>query len=76
MKGKNILIAKTLKKIEDLLPSTSFYRIHRSHIVNLKHVKMVRHEKGGIIVTSDNYNMPISRNRKSMFWDKIQSDFT
>lgn len=72
-KEKNILIAKTLKKIEALLPSASFYRTHRSHIVNLKHIKMVKHEKGGTIVTSDDFNTPISRNRKSFYLDKIQS---
>lgn len=72
MKGKSILIAKTLGKIEALLPSAFFYRTHRSHIVNLKHIKMVRHEKGGTIVTSDDFNTPISRNRKNFFWDKIQ----
>lgn len=73
MGKKSILIAKTLKKVEALLPPISFYRSHRSHLINLSHVKMVRHEKGGTIVTSDDCSIPISRNRKSFFWNQIQS---
>lgn len=73
LKEKTILIAKTLKKVEDLLPPGSFYRVHRSHVVNLDHVKMIRFEKGGIVITSDNYNLPIARNRKASFINKIQS---
>lgn len=71
--NKTLLIAKTLKKVEALLPSSIFFRSHRSHIVNLKHVKMIRHEKGGTIVTSDDHSIPVSRSRKSCFVDQIQS---
>lgn len=76
MEGRNILIAKTLKKIEALLPSSNFYRTHRSHIANIQHIKMIKHEKGGMIVTSDDFNMPISRNRKRFILDKVQSSMT
>jgi two-component system LytT family response regulator len=35
---EKILVSKTLKWIEDLLPETTFFRIHKSILINLNHV--------------------------------------
>lgn len=37
--GKCRMVTKTLKDFEDSLPEQSFFRVHKSHIVNLKYVK-------------------------------------
>ena len=41
-KDKVIVCLSTMKSIEDSLPAPSFLRIHRSYIVNLSRVEMVR----------------------------------
>ena len=40
LNGKKIITSKLLKLIEELLPSQTFYRIHKSYIVNayLSHI--------------------------------------
>ncbi|MEO1516863.1 MAG: LytTR family DNA-binding domain-containing protein [Bacteroidota bacterium] len=64
LRGEQIVIAKTIKEYEDLLPPNLFYRIHRSHIVHLHHVKGIMKEEGGYLLTVDDARLPISRRKK------------
>ena len=36
--GKRILVSRTLKQYEDALEGTGFLRVHKSFLVNLKHI--------------------------------------
>ena len=52
-------------QVEENLKDTSIIRCHRSYLVNLNHVKMLRHSKGkAVIILSDNTGteIPVSRN--------------
>jgi two-component system LytT family response regulator len=67
--GKTGLNPKTLKEYENMLCENGghFMRINNSHIVNLKHISKFIKEDGGIIVTKDNANLPLSKNKKDDF---------
>ena len=41
-KGKIISAQKSLKEWEEILPSSIFYRTHRSYIVNINHIKEIQ----------------------------------
>ena len=47
---KKILVRNTLKNIADSLSSTHIQRCHRSYVVNLELVKVMRREKEGVFV--------------------------
>lgn len=47
---KKILVRNTLKNIADSLASTHIQRCHRSYVVNLELVKVMRREKEGVFV--------------------------
>ncbi|MBQ7072182.1 MAG: LytTR family transcriptional regulator [Bacteroidales bacterium] len=52
-------------QVEEALKGTSIMRCHRSYLVNLNHVKMLKHSSGkAVIVLSDNTGtqIPVSRN--------------
>lgn len=66
-----VMVARTLKEFEDILPQDNFSRIHQSHIVNLDHVKKVIKEDGGYALTSDNVKLPISRRKKEVFIEAL-----
>lgn len=51
--GDSFLITKTLKSIEELLPSSSFFRIHKSILLNINYVKSFS-RKDGFVVTLEN----------------------
>ena len=61
-----ILISKTLKQHEEILSEYNFIRTHKSHLINIKHIKSYL-KSDGIIIMSDGSNIPVSRRKK----DKI-----
>lgn len=69
--GRKILVSKTLKTFEELLPEVAFMRVHKSHIINLNEV--IRYSRGntGIIEMSDGAEIDISRNKKQAFLTRM-----
>jgi len=62
-------VSRTLKEFEQQLcvSGSHFMRIHQSHIVNLKYTTKYIKEDGGMVVTKDNYQIPLSKNKKEDF---------
>ncbi len=61
-----ILISKPIKEIESLLNPTSFFRSHRSHIVNIAYIQSFSKENYEIAMV-DNSKIPLSRRRYDAF---------
>lgn len=58
-----LLALQTMGFMESMLPTTSFIRIHRSHIVNLDHVK----EVDGNTVVLDRHQLMVSKRMRESF---------
>ncbi len=71
--GSNILVCKKLKYFEELLDTTDyFYRVHRSHLVNIQYInKYSRHES--MITLDNNQNIKVARDKKVQFEEKLKS---
>lgn len=52
------LIRKSLKSIEDIYADYPLVRCHRSYIVNIENVKIIKKMKDGFIIDFDNTNLP------------------
>lgn len=74
--GKRIVVSKPLKSFEKLLTEQmSFFRIHRSYLVNLKGIKQFIKSDGGTAIMENETQVPIARDRKDSFikaWEKIR----
>lgn len=60
----NILVTKTLKEYDELLTSYGFIRIHKSHLVNLRHIRKYIKGEGGWVIMSDDSKIEVSRRKK------------
>jgi two-component system LytT family response regulator len=56
---------ETLNYFEKALPATDFIRIHRSHIVNMKHIKQIEQygKESYVVVLSNGKQVNISKSR-------------
>jgi two-component system LytT family response regulator len=64
---KRILSSYTLKQYDEILTTQSFFRAHRSFLINLTHVKMYRRGDGGEIIMSNGDEIELSRTHKDEF---------
>ena len=65
--NKFTLTLISLIKLENLLSSKGFSRIHRSYIINIKHVKSIQKNK---VLISDK-RIPMSESYKNAFFERI-----
>ncbi len=66
--GKERLVSRNLKEIQTSLENESFYRTHKSHLINLEHIKKYSPLKdGGTIEMADGAKIEIARTNKAEF---------
>jgi len=63
---QKILVAKTLKYMEELLPKKDFIRIHQSYIVNKNHIRAYSRLDGGYITLSNGDTARVAKNKKNL----------
>jgi len=61
---KMVLASRTLGEFEELLQTSGFIRIHKSHLINSLHLKKYIRGEGGQVVMSDNSMLPVARRKK------------
>jgi two-component system LytT family response regulator len=66
-----VIVSKSLGEFEDILEGNSFFRSHKSHLVNLKHINRILKHKN-LIIMDDETHAIISRRRKQEFLDVFQ----
>lgn len=70
--GRKLLVIKTLKEYEELLNDCDFIRIHKSHLINLHHVKNYTRGEGGTVTMSDGTTIDVSRRKKEEFLQRLE----
>lgn len=62
--GRKLLISKSLNSIEDMLPVGTFFRIHKSYLVNLEYVKTFSRTDGFHVVLDNGNRLTVAIRRK------------
>lgn len=71
--GKNIMVSKPIFEYEELLAGYDFIRCHQSHLVNKKFIKSLLKEDSGYLLLADNTRIPISRSKKEMVLNALNT---
>ena len=75
IEGRNIpvIVSKTLKECEDLLSSNIFFRVHKSYLINMNHLKKYIKGKDGQVLMSNDKTLDVSRNYKDAFLERLKN---
>ena len=69
--GQKVILSKSLKELEDVLPREAFFRIHHSHLINLTHIKRYVRGAGGEVIMNNNCSLPVARSKKEAFMEVL-----
>ncbi len=69
--NQKLLVAKTLKEFEEMLCGYNFFRVHNSHLINLRCIKSYHKGKGGSVVLTDGSEVEVSTRRKEHFLNQL-----
>ncbi len=64
LNGEQIIVSKNLKEYDDLLSDSGFFRVHRSNLINLKHITRFEKNDGGCVVMTNGDKIPASARGK------------
>ena len=65
--GKMLLVSRKLVKLEELLKEYRFFRVHKSHLINLNHLVKYSKGRGGEVEMTDGSFIEVSRRKKAEF---------
>jgi two-component system LytT family response regulator len=71
--GKSLLVSRTLKEFEENLPKDKFFRIHKSHLINLSFIKDYSRLGGFYITMKDGSKIEVSRRKAPDFIKKMKT---
>ncbi len=65
-------VTSLLKQMETTLEPFGFFRIHHKYMVNLKKLDKYERGDGGNVILSNRVNLPVSRDKKQDFLERIK----
>jgi len=68
---KRLVISRTMKQFEDILPNPPFMRVHNCFLVNTKHARKYIRGDGGELLLSNNMSVPVARRKKRELLDAL-----
>ncbi len=71
--GEKITTSKTIKIYEDMLEKKNFFRIHKSHIINVNSIKRFVKGDGGYVLMDDGKQIDVSRRRRPVFIEFLKN---
>ena len=72
---RQVLVCKTLREVEQMLPCNAFAMIHRSHTIHLKHLKKYVRGKGGHVLLQNGVTLTVSTGQKEAFLAQVKTYF-
>ncbi len=73
--GEHIVVCRTVREFEDILAESGFVRVHKSHLINLRHVKQyireTQRDSGGILLMGNGNRVEVSRRRKDELLSRL-----
>jgi two-component system LytT family response regulator len=67
-----LLVSKSLKEYEEILPPEQFFRVHNSHIININYIKKYNKGRGGYIELENGFTVEVAVRRKEEFLRKLK----
>jgi len=65
-----VVVTRLIKDFEELLDPNLFFRTHRSHLINIKHISGFN-SKNDFVVLSSGKEVPVSRRRKKELKERL-----
>lgn len=73
--NQQIVSSKPIGDYEELLSDAFFIRIHKSWLINMKHIKEYLRGEGGTVIMSNNKELEIARRKREYFVTELKKLF-
>ncbi len=74
--GGMVMTSHPISEYETMLAKNGFFRIHKSYLVNLWHIKEYVNRDGGRVVLKEGHELDVSRRQREAFLRKMNDYFS
>jgi two-component system LytT family response regulator len=71
--NKKITVSGSIKEYEDILSEQGFFRVHKSHIINLSYVDCFVKTEGGSVLLNDGSSVPVAMRKKTQLMELFEN---
>jgi two-component system LytT family response regulator len=68
---QKLVASKNLSELEEMLSNDDFFKVHKSHLVNLRYVAKYIRGEGGILILTDGSEVDVSRRKKEELMGRL-----
>lgn len=68
---EKVVVSKPMGHLEEILAGHQFFRIHNSHLINVRYIQQYVRTDGGYLVMEDGATIGVARNRKEEFLERF-----
>lgn len=72
LKNETHVSSRSLKEFDELLTDKGFYRVHKSYLVNFRHILKIIKGTAPSIIMSNGAEIPISTRKKEQFFTELK----
>jgi two-component system, LytTR family, response regulator len=69
----SVLVSRTLKVFQDILPPQVFVRLHRSHLVRRTFIRELHRAKKPMVILADGHQIPVSLDKRDDLFQNLLS---
>jgi two-component system, LytTR family, response regulator len=69
--GSTHLVSKGLGDFEEVLSNVTFFRVHKSYIININKISRYHNGRGGFVIMEDGTEIEIAIRKKTKFLEKL-----
>jgi len=70
--GEKVMVSATLKHYQEMLEGSGFFRVHKSHLINLERIYRFEKADGGYVVLTNNAKIPVASRKKEELIDLFE----
>jgi len=72
LNGKKIVVSNTLKDYDELLKDSGFYRVHKSYLINMRHIDRFEKTEGGYVVLENECKVPVASRKREQLLEMFE----
>jgi len=72
LRDKRVVVSKKIGEVEEMLQGRLFFRIHKSHLINLSHFIKYNKGRGGTVEMMDGAKIKVAVRKKPAFLEQVK----
>lgn len=70
---RKIIVSRSIKEYEERMIDQGFFRIHKSHLINVSKIKYFDKAEGGYVIMDDGSTLPVASRKRDQLLDIFKS---